>query len=123
MGLLSSAFETVFGVGSVDQPDVDDVLNRLPLATEYTPAEIDTLYDLGPTALAARFRSDGLPKWAAAVESADASEVAREERHRANVRQTAADIQRDAGKVGRRGTNLLPVGLLLAAVLLLGSRR
>ena len=122
MGWFSSAFEGIFGVGSVDSMTPTTVLERLPVRDKYSEAESRELFQLAredPAELVRVLEADGHPKWAAAVQSSFESGVARDGRHLANVQQTARDIGRDAGTVGRTGASWLPVVGILAAVVLL----
>lgn len=119
---FSSAFESVFGVGSVQSMGPLDVLQKLPVRTEYSAAEADDLKALAqrdPYELVRVLNDDGHPKWAAAVKSAADATTARDDRHQANIDQTAKDIKQDATKATRRGASWLPVVGIVAAVVLL----
>ena len=115
------------GTGAVEQPSPVDVLDRLPVDSEFSAAEAAELRNLArtdPGLLVDVLGERGKPKWAAAVRSSLYSTELRDERHRANVEQTARGIQRDAGQVVRRGPNwLLLGGIVAAAVLLTQSDR
>ena len=102
------------------------VLERLPVRDEYTEAESQELYELAredPAELVRVLEADGHPKWAAAVQTSIDAGQARDGRHLANVRQTARDIGKDAGRVGKTGASWLPVVGILAAVILLTQAR
>jgi hypothetical protein len=122
VGWFSEAFEGLLGVGSVDSMNPEAVLSRLPVRSEYSATEVAELEQLAnedPAELARIFEADGHPKWAAAIRSSFQAGEAREQRHQANIDQTARDIRRDASKVTRRGASWLPVVGILAAVVLL----
>lgn len=119
---FSTAFESVFGVGTVSSMSPLDVLGKLPIRTEYSAAEVADLEALAkrdPYELVRVFNDDGHPKWAAAVKSAADATTARDDRHQANIDQTARDIKRDAKQATKRGTSWLPVVGIVAAVVLL----
>ena len=122
MGWFSQAFESVLGVGAVDQQTPAEVLERLPVDSEFSAAEAAELRDLArsdPGLLVDVLAERGKPKRAAAIRSSLDADQARDARHADNVRQTAEDIGRDARDAGRKGTNWIVVGGIVAAVVLL----